>query len=208
MNEQDLRTALSPYCAEVVRWLDGETDTLPTHGGPPDEETTELIEDLRVANTLGLWTLGSQPSRPNQRAVLEAVTTPYRAQHLTRRALAAGLWAVDWRLAAPMTLGRVSVTEPVTEAVGPTTGAVRAGTLVDESGAFTYVTAEPGLDRWIRDDILLTYRDAPAISACHAVILIDPAWNRSRHLWDSLRAALDHTDWASNPATATTCNTP
>jgi hypothetical protein len=48
----------------TARWLEGEITTTPSHLGPPDSETTDLIPTLAAANRAGFVTdQSSQVSR-------------------------------------------------------------------------------------------------------------------------------------------------
>jgi len=194
------REALAPYAHAVLAWLDGHVTSLPSHQGPPTDETLELLQDLRQLNQGGLVTMNSQPGRPDQRAFLDVVTSPERAVQLAVLARRHGLWADAWPLAAPPTELQAIV---VTREPWCTISFCRA---VDpDDGTGLGVDTEVG--EHIRGSVVQLV-PAPTADQCWSVQVIDPVWDRQRALWDAVTAVTAQPEWTSTHALGLPSETP
>ncbi len=59
-----------------IRFLKGEIDETPSHGGPLNDETAPMVPALIELNRHGAFTHDSQPPTPVQKSYLSAILTP------------------------------------------------------------------------------------------------------------------------------------
>lgn len=161
-------STLEEMGALVIRWLDGQDRVLPWHMGPPDQETTEIMEPLRALNQRGLVTTNSQPGVLlgrdgwEQRAWVHLLATPASARSLAERADAAGL-IVLCKGIRPLPHERIPIT-------------MRPHRRVN--------TATDG----VSEELFLTGRARDLAARAWDVTLIDPEWGRRDLLWETALA--------------------
>ncbi len=202
MNWEDART-LKDLGEMTVRWLLGEIDATPSHGGPPDRETARIVDYLVAFNRVGFVTENSQPAENvqydndghplyGQRAMVSGWCDRSTAQRLVRLTLASDLIVL-----AHQPGGDSCVKIPVTIAPGgPSDGSDDSYAIWDEpedvGGAFTFAGSVYG-DEDI-DDIFSGECSPEAVTALQTawtVEIIDPMWGRDDVLWPALAQVLE-----------------
>lgn len=149
--------------ALVIRWLDGKDRFLPWHAGPPDEETAEISEYLRVLNRHGVVTTNSQPGVPlgihgwQQRAWVHLLASPETARALVSAADEAGLIGICAGLRA-LPAQRIPIT-------------MRPGGRVNSSTTGAH------------EELFLVGGSRNLVESAWDVALIDPVWGRKDYLW-------------------------
>lgn len=175
LNPTDFSVEWADYAQMNLDWLEGRRTCLPTHHGPPAEETLPLLPALIQMTNLGLVTSCSQPgvgpdvpgTAGPQRAYVEARCTPE-----TYFRLEAGLLGTD--------LVMLSTTSPesgwgfppdLEDAwVTSVTVSLREGRPYSFLGRM-YPEPEEPANAWI-------------------VQIFDPVWGRNDLLWDAVITAL------------------
>jgi len=190
-----LVAALRPALMSTLAWLRGEIDTTPHHTAPP-VDLDELMPVLTRSNERGVCTVAAQPglSDPDdcfaQRAVLTAVTTPARAQHLAAALGARGLVADCWPLASvPAGRGVVSVS---TCPCCHTLALVPADVVVEMSnGCLQMVVADPDAAQAWADSLLVGRIEEFNVMAQYYLLeVVEPTWGPEDRLWTALYEAL------------------
>lgn len=85
-------------CELNARFIEGEMDSSPTHGGPLDEESGPLVPYLAALNRAGFLTTDSQPGEDlghsRQRAYVDGLTNVEMTRRIERLALVSDLYVV------------------------------------------------------------------------------------------------------------------
>ncbi|MBM0233202.1 hypothetical protein JNW91_15815 [Micromonospora sp. STR1_7] len=154
----------------TARWLTGDLDETPTHGGPPDEETGPLVPLLAAVNRAGFVTDFSQPGEIDSGWQQRASVCGY-CDDATLDRLITAFTPTDLVLLHERTDSGIRL--PVTLNLGT---------------AHTWVGGSPGVDYWDDQCSPATVR---LLAGCWYVTLVDPIWGRDDHLWPTLAAALN-----------------
>lgn len=91
----DRRAGFDGLRTHVIEWLHGTIPLMPlAYGGPPDNETAPLIDDLVAINHGGLLTVNSQPTTdtPPQHAQLDCFGPTDTVMHVAKACRNTGLW--------------------------------------------------------------------------------------------------------------------
>lgn len=180
-----LRT-LSGLGEYTAQWLEGTRARYPGHQGRPDAETTPLVPALARLNRAGVVTLTSQPGYHGvdgqQRASVSALAEPDRAEQVAVAAQSAGLWSWTW------VTPRWQTASP--GAVPITTDA--EGRVVTDDGR--------RLSRRDVDMALGTSVPSRCYATARQLVVIDPVWGRTDHLWHVLATATAPPDTHSSTA--------
>ncbi|GIF75639.1 DUF6919 domain-containing protein [Asanoa siamensis] len=163
----------------TARWVIGELEDTPIHGGPPDDETRPLIPLLAAVNRSGFVTDFSQPGNAawEQRATICGY-----CDDATCDVLAAAFAPTDVILLHER--GDSGIRVPVT---------------LDQGKPFTWVGGAPALDVWVSETTDAAVR---ALEASWYVTIVDPVWGRDDRLWPLLATALGLASVSGSPGPA------
>lgn len=179
-----VEAGLAPALAETRDWLLGRVPATPHHLGPPCPETAPLLPALLALNAAQVLTVNSQPSLAvrgcSQRAYLDVLTSPSRAERLATVLKGHGLLVDHWPLDRPPAgRGPVVVTrvedEPCTWNLQPTPVAARA---------------HAGFARACQQDLLTSFpAQRRVLQRAHALLVVEPSWQPSSAFWGTIVAA-------------------
>lgn len=168
-------TGLADLGELTARWLTGEYEQTPLHGGPPDPETALLIPVLAAANRAGYVTDFSQPGEDWGDGDRQRAAVGDYCDDAIRDRLAGAVAGSDLVLLHER--GDSGIQVPVT---------------LDGGAACTWVGGVPASeDIWY--NVTLTAGALAALRDSWYVTIVDPVWGRNDLLWPLLTHALDRT---------------
>lgn len=165
-------TGLADLGELTARWLTGEYEETPTHGGPPDPETTALIPVLAAANRAGYVTDFSQPGENLGGGDRQRAAVGGYCDDAVRARLADAVAGTDLVL-----LHEIS------------DSGIRLPVTLDAGTPCTWVGGVPAPeDVWYT--VALTAAAMTALRDSWYVTIVDPVWGRNDRLWPALTQAL------------------